>query len=138
LGDWGPWTPFCTEPHSLCCTTSRPALGPTQWVPGPAPYGSSYQGMKIHNHLLPGLRICGALPPLLAWWLMKPRDNCSCVLYNETTEGGHIFTEWANNIALHMATAPSLLNLCTCRAVNMCVCTDMNGHAVCTILYAFK
>jgi hypothetical protein len=65
---------------------SSPPLGPTQppfqWVPGALSLGVSGRGVKLttHFHLVPRLRVSGAIPPLLqytfmAWCSVKAQNN---------------------------------------------------------------
>jgi len=60
-------TPFLEgkEIFFLFSISSRLVLGPTQWVPGLFPDGKSDRGVQYatHLHLVPRLRISGALPP---------------------------------------------------------------------------
>jgi hypothetical protein len=67
------WIPVTDSEGILFATVSRPTLGPTQspiqWVPGALSLGGgglSDWGMKLttHLHLMPKLRIGGAIPPL--------------------------------------------------------------------------
>jgi len=85
------WMDFCLRylAQTGCGATtavSRPALGPTQppskWVPRALSQGQSGRGIKLttHFHLVPRLRMRGAIPPLLimsSWWrcLVKHKEN---------------------------------------------------------------